>query len=99
VFWKKNSSERVSSKEALISEIEGLTAGQAIRYRLTDTFGGGLAVIELNPQYPGKGAKYILSTEALVAEKPSGNKRTLFDTNKAKLLADWMFDRNGERYL
>ncbi|MEW6142071.1 MAG: hypothetical protein AB1597_02800 [Chloroflexota bacterium] len=98
MFWKKDKSGHVSPKDALISEIEGLTTGQAIRYRLTDTFGGGLAVIGLNPEYPAKGARYVLCTEALANEKPSGNKRTLFDTNKAKLLADWIFDRNGQRY-
>jgi len=99
MFWRKKSEEprekKISPKEAIINKIEQLTPGQALRYKLPETYGGGLAVIELNPQYPQKGKRYFMSTEELIDNKPSGKKRRLWDSDKPKELAAWIIDRNG----
>ncbi len=102
MFWKKTTEKKQSPKEILISKIEQLSGGQGIRYRLPETYGGGLAVLGLNPEYdpaqPKKGKKYVMAIETLVNDKPSGKKRVLWDTAKPKDLANWVFERNGELY-
>lgn len=100
MFWKRKKTEearekKLSPKEVITNEIEQLTPGQARSYSLTETFGGGLVVVELNPRYPEEGKKYIVSTEELVDNKPSGKRRRLFDSNKPKDVASWILDRNG----
>lgn len=99
MFWGKKSTEprekKLSPKEVIINKIEQLTPGQALCYKLPETYGGGLAVVELNPQYPQKGKRYVMSTEELVDNKPSGKRRRLWDSDKPKDLAAWIIDRNG----
>lgn len=100
MFWRKKNAEKpkekkLSPNEVVINKIEQLTSGQALSYRLPETYGGGLAVVELNPQYPKKGKKYIMSTEELVVNKPSGKRRRLWDSDKPKDMAAWILDRNG----
>ena len=103
MFWKKKpaagepKAKEPSPKEIITNQIEQLTLGQALSYRLPETYGGGLAVIELNPQYPKKGQKkYILSLEELVNGKPTGKRRRFVDSTKPKELAGWLLDRSGE---
>jgi len=101
MFWKKKPAAGEpavgdSPKDIMADQIEQLTPGQTLSYRLPETYGGGLAVIELNPQYPKKGRKYILSTETIVDSKPTGKRRRLFDANKPKDIAGWILDRDGE---
>ncbi|GAI59065.1 unnamed protein product [marine sediment metagenome] len=101
MFWKKKPAAgepkaKEPSPKEVITQIEQLTLGQALSYRLLETYGGGLAVIELNPQYPKKGRKYILSLEELVDGKPAGKRHRLWDSDKPKDLAGWILDQNGE---
>jgi len=100
MFWKRKKTEgarekKLSPKEVITNEIEQLAPGQALSYKHTETFGGGLTVVELNPQYPEKGKKYNVSTEELVDNKPAGKRRRLFDSNKPKDVASWILDRDG----
>ena len=89
----------LSPREALIKKIEELTPGQAVSYTLPETYGSGLAVITLNPDYPGKGRKkYIMLREGLVNGKPSGQRKTLFESDKSKELASWIMDRAGKPF-
>ena len=110
MFWKKKQTEakpvepkpqkakKLSPKEIMMNQIEQLGAGQSLSYRLPETFGGGLAVVELNPQYPGRGKKYVLSTDAIVEGKPAGKRSRLWDSDKPKDLAGWILERNGELF-
>ena len=41
----------------IMQKMEQLTEGQALKFRIPQTFGGGIAVIELNQN---KGKKYLL---------------------------------------
>lgn len=99
MFWKKKNDKprekKLSPKEVIINKIEQLIPGQALCYKLPETYGGGLAAVELNPQYPQKGKRYVMSTEELVDNKPSGKRRRLWDSDKPKGLAAWIIDRNG----
>ncbi|MDD4859477.1 MAG: hypothetical protein PHR56_04660 [Dehalococcoidales bacterium] len=96
-FFGKGSNT-VSPREELRLKVEALANGQAISYALPETFGGGLAVVSLNAEYPTKGKKYVMSLEALDNGKPSGKRRYLWDSNKSKDLADWVMDRLGKPF-
>jgi len=110
MFWKKKQTEakakeakpqkakKLSPKEIMINQIEQLGPGQSVSYRLPETYGGGLAVVELNSQYPTKGRMYILSTEKIVGGKPARQRSRLWDSNKAKDMAGWIIDRGGELF-
>jgi len=100
MFWRKKNAEKpeekkLSPKEVITNKIDQLTSGQTLSYRLPETYGGGLAVVELNAQYPQKGKRYVMSTEELIDNKPSGKRRRLWDSDKPKELAAWIIDRNG----
>jgi len=90
--------KKLSPKEIIIDRIEQLAAGETVSYRLAEARGGGLAVVELNPQYPEKGKKYFLSLEKIVDGKPAGTRSRLWDSNKPKELAGWIIERGGELY-
>lgn len=97
-LFTKSGPKQLSPRETLNQKIEALQPGQAVSYTLPDTFGGGLAVMHLNPDYPNKGKKFVMSLESLMDGKPSGKRRYLWDSNKAKDLASWVMDRLGKPY-
>jgi hypothetical protein len=115
MFWRKKAVEggaptpearppevkakKLSPRDIMREQIQQLTARDVLRYRLPETYGGGLAVIEWNPKYPQKGRKYILSTEKLVNGKPADKKSQLFDSNDPKGLANWVMERGGELFI
>jgi len=90
--------KKLSPKEIIIDRIEQLGPEESVSYRLPEVRGGELAVVELNPQYPEKGNKYLLSLEKIVDGKPAGTRSRLWDSNKPKNLAGWILDRSGELY-
>ena len=107
MFWKKKpvtgepskqKAKKLSPKDIIENQIKQLSPGQSINYRLAEIYGGGLVVVELNPQYPTKGRMYILSTEKIVGGKPAGQRSRLWDSNKAKDMAGWIIDRGGELF-
>jgi hypothetical protein len=60
--------------------------------------GMGAAVIELNPNYPGKKQKkYILYLADVVDTKPTDQREKLFDSDKPKELASWVKERHHKR--
>ncbi len=99
MFWKKKTEEpkekKLSPKEIMMNQIEQLVPGQALSYKLPQTFGGGLAVVELNPRYPEKGKKYAMCTEELADNNPTGKRMPIWYSDKPKELATWILDRNG----
>ena len=110
MFWKKKQTEakakeakpqkakKLSPKEIMINQIEQLGPGQNLTYRLAEFLWegfGGFIVVELNPQYPQKGRRYIVSTDKIVDGKPAGQKTRLWDSNKPKDVASWILEKNG----
>ena len=114
MFWKKKTVEAgtpatkvepskkkvkpLSPREIMRQQIEQLAPGEVLKYRFPETFGGNLAVIELNPQYPQKGHKYILSSDKLIDDKPTDRKSRLFDYDNPKGLASWVIERMGQPF-
>ena len=88
-------SHPVTPKDTIIQAIEAVTAEKGIAFILPKDFGNWQLAVELNPQYPGKGKKYVASREDLVDGNPNGNKFHQFDTNSPKEIAEWVLDRKA----
>jgi len=98
MFGKKKQTETDLLKGIIINQIEQLEPGRCIRYRLPKVYGGDLLVIELNPQYPEKKEKYVVSKDELVDGKPAGKRIHLFDLKDAKDVAGTIVSRGGELF-
>lgn len=60
--------------------------------------GHGAAVVELNPNYPGKGEKrFIIYTDDVDDGKPVGKRQKIFATEKSKEIAKWIKERHYKR--
>ncbi len=90
----------------IASEVEQLTPGQSLIYKLPEFYWDGFAaflIAEPNPTYPQKGKKYCMYTDKIVDGKPAGKKASMGQSDKPKGIAEWMADRDGfkgsiERY-
>jgi hypothetical protein len=61
-------------------------------------FGMGAAVIELNPNYPGKKQKkYIIYTADVIDMQPVGKGDKIFDSDKPKAIARWIKEAHHKR--
>ncbi len=60
--------------------------------------GRGAAVIELNPDYPGKKQKkYIVYTADVIDLQPVGKGQKLFDSDKSKDVTNWVQEAHHKR--
>ncbi len=60
--------------------------------------GRGAAIVELNPNYPGKKMKkYIVYTANVVGMEPVDSRLKLFDSDKPGEVAKWIKDAHHER--
>jgi hypothetical protein len=110
MIWKKEQTEakateakpqkvkKLSPKEIIGSQIEQLGPGQSLSYKLPEAYGGDFVIVELNPQYPGKGKKYAVNSDEVVEGKPAGKKIRMFDSDKPTDIANWIMMRNGKLF-
>jgi hypothetical protein len=75
------------SRDEIIKQMEQLKEGEAMKFKIPVTFGGDIAVIELNQN---KGKKYLLKLGK------DENVSPYSDSDKPKDLAKWVADRMGE---
>jgi hypothetical protein len=60
--------------------------------------GMGAAVIELNPNYPGKKQKkYNMYIDDVIDMQPVGKREKIFDSDKPKSIASWVKSSHGKR--
>ena len=60
--------------------------------------GMGAAVIELNPNYPGKKQKkYIVYLADVIDMQPVGERSKLFDSDKPKSIGSWLKEGHHKR--
>ncbi len=84
------------STEEIIKQMEEFQNGQNLTFSFPAVFGGGKAIIALNPQYPAKGEKkYVLKLgkDEVLAEKAS----PILTSDKPKHIAKWITERFGEQ--
>jgi hypothetical protein len=106
MFWRKKEPkvQDLSPQEILTNrieeEIEKLALGQTLIYKLPEFYWAAFGVFvmaELNPSYPQKGKKYIMSKDGMVDGKPAGRKFRLWDSNKARIAAEFIAESQTER--
>jgi len=96
MFGKKKDTVRsVSPIDELTTRILALTNDQEIVHQLPEFYGNELAIVSLNPEYQRGGKKYRILLERTIDGQPSGQRRTSWDSDKAKELAKWILERNG----
>jgi len=97
----KAKAKKLAPYMSLANQIEQITPGQTLRYKIPEPekWGCGFLTVELNPQYPQKGRKYILSTENIVHGMPGGKKSIMYDSDKSIEIANSIHDRNGELFV
>lgn len=81
----------VLSTEEIVQRMEKLGKGESIKFSIPQTFGGGVAVIQLNP---GEGKKYLLWVGK--DEQSAMNSKPYWEHDKAKPIAKWVADRSGD---
>lgn len=81
----------IPSKQAIMAGMEKLQKEQELRFAIPETFGGGVATIQLNPN---EGKRYILR----VAKDPETARSSApyWSHDKAKHIAKWVADRLGD---
>ena len=81
----------IPSRKAIMAGMEKLQKDQSLRFTMPDTFGGGVALIQLNPE---AGKRYILKVaqdlESARVAPP------YWSHNKSKPIAKWVADRLGD---
>lgn len=83
-----------ATTKEIIAMMEGLREGQSLSFKLSPTFGGQFAVIELNPLYPAKGEKrYVLRVGK--TEEAAREGKPFWAADKAKKLAGWVGERSA----
>jgi hypothetical protein len=78
------------NRDEIIERMEQLKDGETLKFNIPEIFGGGIAIIGLNPEKGGK--KYLLRIG------DEGKENPYWDTNKAKDLAKWVDDRQGDLF-
>jgi len=91
----KPKAKELSPKEIIINQIEQLGPRQSLTYQLAEYLMDRFAIVDLNPEYPGKGRKYIVSSDRMADGKPAGKKGRIWDSNKAKDIASWILEKQG----
>lgn len=78
------------SKDAIIKDMEKLQTEQELCFTIPETFGGGAAIIQLNPN---AGKRYVL----MVAKdlETARSSAPYWSHDKAKHIAKWVADRLG----
>ena len=96
LFGKKTGGEKRSFKDILWEDMEKLQPGQVLTREMHPTYGGGTAIIEINPDYPKSGKKYILfsqGSEIGGAAGKAGAKVKFWETDNGKEMAGWLAGR------
>ena len=92
----------IYAEEGIQQKVEALSEpGSTVFFYLAGSpreggpLGRGAAVIELNPNYPGKKQKkYILYIADVAGMQPIGKGTKVFDSDKPKEIASWIKERH-----
>ena len=96
MFWRRKKmtrrTKRLEQRE-IIGHIDQLSAGESVSYRLPEVYGGQVAVVEFNTEYPWRDSKYRLSIQTLIDGKLQGEKERVLETDEPKDVAAWLSKR------
>jgi hypothetical protein len=83
------------SKKEIIQKMEELKDGAGLSLRLSQTFGAGAVIIELNPSPKESGQKKYLMWWGNDAAQAKA-KAPFMSSDKAKSIASWVADRAAQ---
>jgi hypothetical protein len=89
---EKGEEAMILTRNEIVERMERLGKAGSLRFNIPDTFGGGMAVVALNPA--GGEKKYVLYLGK--DEKAARESPPYWEQDKAKLIAKWINDRVGE---
>lgn len=102
MFWKKKTGEKkLSPKDIIINQIDALTEGQSVLYKLPEIYWsglGGFIIIERNDQKSIKSKPFAAFADEIKDGTPVGKKKRLWEFNVAREMASWIIERNGVLY-
>jgi len=91
--------KKLSPKDAMAQKIDAIAAGSELVFKLGQIYVKPFITVSVNPEYPGKGKKYIIFQEAAGSDaKPSGKRGKFWETNNSKEIAGWVLEREGTVY-
>ena len=91
--------KKLSPKDAMAQRIDAVAAGSELVFKLGQIYVKPFITVTVNPDYPGKGKKYIIFQEAADTEaKPSGKRGKFWETSNSKEIAGWVLEREGTVY-
>ena len=83
-------------QDEIVELMEQLKKEDVLKFTMPEIFGGGVAVVGLNPDPSGKDQKkYILKVGNDEASALRGN--VYWQNDKAKAIAKWVADRQGDK--
>ena len=84
------------SRQEIMQQMEQFKEGEVLKFKIPEIFGGGVTLISLNPNFPKDGGKkYFLRLGN--DEKLAEQSEPYWPTDKAKDLAKWVADRQGDK--
>lgn len=93
----KAKAKKLAPYMAFATKIEQIVPGQTLRFKIArERWGADFVTVELNPQYPQSGKKYILSGENAVQGMPGGKKTIMSDYDNPIEIAASIMDRDGK---
>jgi hypothetical protein len=85
-------------RDALTDEIDQLTPGQQLLFRLPEIYGPEIIIIDAIKDYQGKGPRFSMIASPPVDGKPGPTRNTMWQSSKAKAIADWLIMRSAQKY-
>ena len=86
----------LTPREIMTAQIDKLEGTQVATYKLPPDRGGWMVIVSLNPTYPTKGRKFIMTIDRMPGGVAGKEKSVLWDSNNAKDMAVWITDRQGQ---
>ncbi|MBN1152803.1 MAG: hypothetical protein JXA58_06280 [Dehalococcoidia bacterium] len=91
--------KKLSPKDMMAQEMDALQSGKELEFRLGQIYVKPFITVVHNPEYPGKGKKFLAFQDGLGADgKPSGKRGKFWETDKSKEIAAWILEREGAIY-
>ena len=83
-------------RDEIMQRMEQFKEGEVLKFAIPEIFGGGVAIIGVNPDHPKKqgSKKYLLKLAD--DEKMAEEAAPYYSSNKPKDLAKWVADRLGD---
>jgi len=98
---------QIFTEQEIWQKIIGLSGPSSIVFfylargpALGGPLGRGAAIVELNPNYPGKKQKrYIFYTDDVDGGKPAGNRQKMFDSDSSREITKYIKERKVKVYM